>query len=136
MVQRNARRKRVLQRKLEALHQHLESVAGTAGQSAAATVLPPGEGEEGGAGPETREFENIAEGSPGRRISPTHSTGSSAELVEAPTPEDEAEGAAAAAAAAASTSDTTASGKKSETSGKSSSLDSWKRYASLGSSRK
>ena len=138
MTQRNQRRKRILQRKLDAIQRHLTSLTGE-------TAIPSPSGGEGGEGGEvsstaqqqhSEEVPEEGEGLPLRRTSPSHSTGSSVELVEAPSPENERESSAAAGAAGASTSGAS-SDKKSETTGGYSLVsDSWKRYASLGSSRK
>jgi hypothetical protein len=120
MTQRNARRKRVLQIKLEGIQRRFNSLASSLGIEA--DVGPPAGG-----------GEEQQEGLPTRHSSPTHSTGSSAELVEAPTAEEEAEGNVGGAGGAAAS--TSASGKKAESRGYSS-FDSLKRYASLGGSRK
>jgi hypothetical protein len=136
MTQRNQRRKRTLQRKLDAIQRHITSLTGET------AIPPPSGGEGGGEVSSTAEQEHSeevpeeGEGLPLRRTSPSHSTGSSVELVEAPSPENERESSAAAGAAGASTSGAS-SDKKSETTGGYSLVsDSWKRYASLGSSRK
>jgi hypothetical protein len=136
MTQRNARRKRMLQRKLEAIQRHLNSLTADNPElniaPAAAAVAAAGGGVEETGQPHVEEISEVLdeEGRPIRRSSPSHSTGSSVELVEAPSPENEPEGGGGAGSGAP----TSASSKKPESGGYS--LDSWKRYASLGSSKK
>ncbi|KAG7668200.1 hypothetical protein NADE_008653 [Nannochloris sp. 'desiccata'] len=120
MTQRNARRKRVLHRKLEAIQRHFDSLTVDSELNVPPTT-------------EQRQTEDIieAEDASIRRNSPSNSTGSSAELVEAPSAEDDPEGRAGGVAGGTSTSSTS---KTAESGGYS--LESWKKYASLGGIRK
>jgi len=124
MTQRNARRKRLLQRKLGAIQRHLDSLVDSGLNVAIST--------------EQLQTEDIieAEDAPIRHNSPSHSTGSSAELVEAPSAEDEQEqeGGAGGGAGGASSSDRISNNQKEKSGGYS--FDSWKKYASLGGSGK
>lgn len=132
MTHRNARRKQLLQRKLEAIHRHLNSLVDSEGLQAANAIVDSGLNV--ASTTEQLQPEDVIETEDAlvRYNSPSHSTGSSAELVEAPSAEDEQEGSAGGGAGGASAS--SSASKKAESGGYS--LESWKRYASLGGSGK
>ena len=130
MTQRNDRRKRLLQTRLAALQEHI-----TAMNAAARGEAPPSASQSPHpTAPPTAErtAEAIAAGIP--RPSPTGSTGSSIELVEAPAEEESGSAALPGGGNRGSKGEesaASASGSSRKVGGRTS-LESWKQYASLG----
>jgi hypothetical protein len=111
--ERNTRRKRRLQRKLEAIEDRIRLLLAT--QQSLAAVESKAQG--------ATEAVAASSQGPGKKVSPTSSSGSSAELVEAPEKEESGE-------------EARRPSEGSSGAGTSSSLEGWRSYARLGSKKR